>query len=138
MDLNQAKEITAKCVETSLSLMMDGKYKPLPDVELADLIEANRIIKDMEPEDDGEGRKRTYIHVDPRGIALHYAFKHFGLSPVEMLDALGFSFDEDVIEFCAGCWKFTRSDYVKRVDGRLYCDSCQEILKEREAESIAV
>jgi len=132
MDIELAKEITAKCVETSLSLTLHDRYQPLPDIELADLVEANRLVAEMEPERQADGSRNHYIHVDPRGIALHYAFKHFGLSPNQMLEALGFGFDEDWIEFCAGCWKFTRKDLVRFMNGHLYCEDCRNLLKEQE------
>lgn len=134
MDLQRAKEITAKCLETSVSLLMNDRYQPLPDYTLEEMLEANRLVAEMGPEDAGDGTSRSYMHVDPRGIALHYAFKHFGLHPVQMLDALGFSFDEEWIEICADCWKFTRKYDVLFKNGHLYCVDCRTLLEEQEEE----
>jgi hypothetical protein len=91
MDAHRARELTGGCVVSVLSTIFGPKYVPLPEVQLHELLEANRIVEAMSPTENGDGTKTLHQVVDPRCVALHYAFEHYGRSPKAMLEALGFS-----------------------------------------------
>jgi len=97
MNLDRAKELTAACVNAYMPIILGGERKPLPDVPLADLLEANRVVSDAprEQREDEEGRTVTVLltTVDDRLVAAMYALQHCG-GPGRLLDALGYSVEE--------------------------------------------
>lgn len=136
MNLIRAIEINRKIYKVIVALHVEERFEPLPgDLTLEDMLVATRMVTthNISGESNPDGTKTTYMVADPRIIALLYAFEHFGKDPVALLGALNFNFDKDAIEFCAGCWTFTRSDYLSPLNGHLYCQECQEAIKEEHA-----
>ncbi len=97
MDLGLAKEITAQCVANCMVYVLGGEFKPLPDCSLGEMLEANRLVtennaKEREsatPGPDGVTSYSIQVAVDPRLLALSYAFERYGRNPIDMLGALG-------------------------------------------------
>lgn len=88
MNIERAKEITAGCVSTAMRELFGGPWVPLPAVELWELLEANRLVQAM-PHERVDGKTIMHTFVDPRLIALLYAFEHYGKSFDQMAEALG-------------------------------------------------
>ena len=91
MNFERAKEITGQCVRSSMSVVLGPEYQPLPDCTLAEMLEANALVAANRTTNHGNGHSTSLMTVDPRGIALHYAFEHYNRDPMEMLEALGFT-----------------------------------------------
>lgn len=91
MDIERAKEITYGCVRTAFARTVGDERVPLPDCSLEEMLIANRLVQELGSEPNGDGTSRMRMTVDPRGIALDYAFEQFGSDPVNMLEQLGFS-----------------------------------------------
>lgn len=97
MDLERAKEITAQCVANCMVYVLGGEFKPLPDCSLEEMLEANRVVAENNtrerdgatPGPDGVTRYSIQVAVDPRLLALSYAFERYGRNPIDMLGALG-------------------------------------------------
>lgn len=95
MDLERAKRITAQCVRACIWRVTGGEPQALPsDCSLEEMLIANRMVSEAPPEErvneDGSTSYVTYMRVDPRGIALEYAFAAFGSDPRELIEALGY------------------------------------------------
>jgi hypothetical protein len=130
MTLDRALEINSLVFNQAVDIHVEGHIGKLPDdLTLEQLAVATRIVSENRRTENPDGTFNTTCTVDPRMIALMYAFQHFGMNAVEMLAALGIKFDEEFIDFCAGCWTFTRLDDVRHVNGHLYCPECREQLR---------
>jgi hypothetical protein len=90
MDFERAKAITERCVESGASVILGQTYVDLPDCPLSDMLEATALIGASGPIENGDGTKTLLTTVDPRLLALHYAFEQYGKSPYALLEALGF------------------------------------------------
>ena len=129
MSLEKAHEINAACCQTVLSRLVEGKLIPLPKQHtLEELVIASRLIAADPGELDAEGRRRMVSHVDPRALALHYAFDNYSQSPIELLEALGFSVDGDSVGFCQACGMFIADHLLKNFQTHRVCQACHEIL----------
>ena len=96
MDIEKAREITRRCVESSMSVVMGGPYVDLPaDCTLEEMLEANRLVSENRETPGEDGATNVAMTVDPRGIALHYAFEHYEKDPREVLRALGFELKDE-------------------------------------------
>lgn len=86
MTLYEAQKITDQIVKSRISCLMGG-YLPLPkNVLLEDMLIANRMVAEDREKNPSSVKQIT---VDPRGIALNYAFEAYGQDAGELLAALG-------------------------------------------------
>ena len=93
MDLDRAKEINSAILRNRMAITMGETYAPLPDVSLAEMLEATAIVEKQNDEAlkqiDGQTKTITMI-CDPRGIAASYAFEQYDRNPHRLLEAVGF------------------------------------------------
>lgn len=94
MEIERAKMLSAACFNSLMKLRgFDGCPYGLPDgASLPELLEACRIMKGYS-ELNKNGGATHYMTVDDRGVALLYAYEHFGRSPATMLEILGYEFE---------------------------------------------
>jgi hypothetical protein len=78
MTIEAAREIVRACVRNRMAISMGTEVPPLPQVSLAEMLEANRIVEEAREYIDAEGVKRIMMIVDPRGIAASYALEQYG------------------------------------------------------------
>ncbi len=135
MSLEKAHEINAGCCKTVFALMMENKLVPLPkDYSLEEMLIASRLVAEAPGKDEGNGMRSYTTHVDPRALALHYAYDHFGSSPLELLEALGFKVETDSVGFCQGCATFIAQNLLQEYQGANVCRTCFHTLKTMESE----
>lgn len=91
MTRERALEIAGACVRTCAAPVIGDPYTPLPEAELEDLLEANRIVAAEPASKNADGTLTMALRCDPRIIAVFYAFERYGRDPVALLGALGFS-----------------------------------------------
>ena len=87
MNLVEARNITVACVESSFTKTTGDDYVDLPECSLEDMLAANRIVKSE------KWANEVPLTVDPRGLALLYAFEQYGKNPTDLLEALGIDLD---------------------------------------------
>lgn len=90
MDLERAKEINTAIVRNRMAVIMGEDWVPLPDVSLAEMLEATELVKRNQTTINADGSKTLHVISDPRGIAASYAFEQFGRNPKAFLEAVGY------------------------------------------------
>lgn len=99
MDFERAKEINLAILKNRMAITMGEPFVPLPDVSLAEMLEATAIVDKQNEEAMKQPGEHTITMVcDPRGIAASYAFEHYGRSPQRLLEAVGFEIRENADE----------------------------------------
>lgn len=89
MELDEAKLITGQCVRAGTWFLYGGEPCEVPDVSLAELIEANRLFSEMPPEPSEGGGRVIHTTCEDRLTAALYALKHYG-NPHDLLRAVGY------------------------------------------------
>lgn len=95
MPPDRALDLCRQCVRNRMAIIMGEEYIPLPEASLAELLEACRIVGELEPVPDERGGKRIPMTVDPRALAASYAFEHYGRDPYDLLEAVGFRVNQE-------------------------------------------
>jgi hypothetical protein len=131
MTMEQVRTINAACCQTLFTKLTRNELIPLPTQwTLEQMLTASRLMSNDKGELTANGQRTVTMHVDPRGLVLHYAFDHFGSSPVEMLRALGFDIDFDSVLMCEGCRTFIARNLVRQLESWELCGTCHGIASE--------
>jgi hypothetical protein len=90
MSIETARLINAAIVSAVVSREIGDATSRLPEVPLADMLEAGRMVR-AEPPELVPGGRVLHVTVDDGLLALHYAYEHFDCNVRAMLAAGGFS-----------------------------------------------
>lgn len=135
MTMERAHEINAACCQTAFARLVDNKLIPLPtEYTLEEMLVASRLVETSPGQKNDNGTTTHTMHVDPRGLALHYAYDHFGKSPLGLLGALNFHIDEESVGFCQGCATFIALNLLEQFQQYNVCQSCKQLLQELDEE----
>ena len=97
MTVEQACEIHVAMIRAVMpfcGVPFDGERTSLPDVSLAEMLEATRIIGEQPDERLPDGTRRMKVTADPRLIAAVYAHEHYG-GIYGLIEALGYEFRQE-------------------------------------------